>query len=664
MAKRLRSIPPVIPHYPPDNDRGAYAPQLWYGDEAVNAADGPWYDAPPGSIYVQGGTTTGALYSKVADTGTAGDWQALGGASSTGVYNVRDYGATGDGTTDDTAAIQAALAAAPAGATVLLPHGTYKVLDGFLIEKPLIIDGNNSTIVLTAGGSVTNQNALWFRSSLDTASASLPRYGPTTTPTYYRTFSGTVNEGDNAHTLASVTGLAVGTDVMLLYGVDPYDATQPYIRQFNRVTSISGSDVTFALGAPEDINGTSHKCVTFDAIVENCGIHDLTISYDGTFTPEVAIWFDKCRNVYARNITLSGLPRGLIVEASDNVVIENIYATTLTDYALLGGFGFTNLTARNLSVLDSTPTAIYFESQARGALVENVRIGRGVSAETGDPSVIINGGCTGIVLRNFHLTHSVACLDLTITEGAEVSTADWFLWNSEYHREFPLRQHSGFLWHNEKMYRDIAHFSRRFALFDSRPLDIGLPSGVYKDVRILVSNTEALTLFNMVTTGGDITSLLTANTLVRPATKALTYVGRDADYPFNNTEAHSTQVQSSGMPAGAYGYIEIDYYEPSASADDTQRGALQEPGILYATTTWDPINLGDGESTSTTISVTGANIGAPCCAGLSSITSGNWQLSAHVTALDTVTAVLTNHTGGSVNLDSGTLRVAVLQGIG
>ena len=56
MAKRLRSIPPVIPHYPPDNDRGAYAPQLWYGDEAVNAADGPWYDAPPGSIYVQGGT--------------------------------------------------------------------------------------------------------------------------------------------------------------------------------------------------------------------------------------------------------------------------------------------------------------------------------------------------------------------------------------------------------------------------------------------------------------------------------------------------------------------------------------------------------------------------------------------------------------------------------
>lgn len=129
MAKRLRSIPPVIPHYPPDNDRGAYAPQLWYGDEAVNAADGPWYDAPPGSIYVQGGTTTGALYSKVADTGTAGDWQALAASgSSTGVYNVRDYGATGDGTTDDAAAINAAITAAHAGGGyVYLPAGTYSV---------------------------------------------------------------------------------------------------------------------------------------------------------------------------------------------------------------------------------------------------------------------------------------------------------------------------------------------------------------------------------------------------------------------------------------------------------------------------------------------------------------------------------------------------------
>lgn len=45
-----------------------------------------------------------------------------------GVYNVLDYGATGDGTTDDTTAIQAAItAAASAGGIVELPAGTYQI---------------------------------------------------------------------------------------------------------------------------------------------------------------------------------------------------------------------------------------------------------------------------------------------------------------------------------------------------------------------------------------------------------------------------------------------------------------------------------------------------------------------------------------------------------
>ena len=76
-----------------------------------------------------------------------------------GHFNVRDYGATGDGTTDDTAAIQAAINAAELitgstyitathPATLYVPAGVYKITDtiNILGNIQFIGDGNTATI--------------------------------------------------------------------------------------------------------------------------------------------------------------------------------------------------------------------------------------------------------------------------------------------------------------------------------------------------------------------------------------------------------------------------------------------------------------------------------------------------------------------------------------
>ncbi|MBN9629395.1 MAG: twin-arginine translocation signal domain-containing protein [Actinobacteria bacterium] len=72
------------------------------------------------------------------------------GGGSTVVFNVQDYGAAGNGTHDDTAAIQSAITAAQAagGGTVYLPSGTYKT------TSTLLISGASMTVAGEGASSV------------------------------------------------------------------------------------------------------------------------------------------------------------------------------------------------------------------------------------------------------------------------------------------------------------------------------------------------------------------------------------------------------------------------------------------------------------------------------------------------------------------------------
>ena len=75
--------------------------------------------------------------------------------------SVKAYGATGDGVTDDTAAIQAACTAANG---VFFPNGTYKITAPITLKSNNMVYGEGASSVILYDGTATSQGALYANS--------------------------------------------------------------------------------------------------------------------------------------------------------------------------------------------------------------------------------------------------------------------------------------------------------------------------------------------------------------------------------------------------------------------------------------------------------------------------------------------------------------------
>ena len=84
---------------------------------------------------------------------------------------------------------------------------------------------------------------------------------------------------------------------------------------------------------------------------------------------------------------------------------------------------------------------------------------------------------------------------------------------------------------------------------------------------------------------------------------------------------------------------------------------------VSVTTTWDPGSLADGAAEGKNVTVTGLALDGnwTCVASLDSLTDANWIVSAFPSGANEVRVVIVNHTGGTVDLDEGTLRVDAWQ---
>lgn len=116
--------------------------------------------------------------------------------------------------------------------------------------------------------------------------------------------------------------------------------------------------------------------------------------------------------------------------------------------------------------------------------------------------------------------------------------------------------------------------------------------------------------------------------------------------------------RSTGNTAGNYSFTAYPHgYSPNANYSGDGVYPLQ------ASTTWNPASLANGASESVNVTVTGAAVGDSVDAGFPMIVGGSgqngMQISASVYTANTVKVTITNNSGGAVDLDSGTLVVKV-----
>lgn len=159
-----------------------------------------------------------------------GDLEVAGTIQANGVtdwVNVKTYGATGDGTTDDTEAIQNAIdAVASGGGVVYLPEGTYKLSSALTVNSDLHLRGAGDACTILVQ-SATDENGLTGVDVSRLAVTNLKLLGPASGTGIGISLSRSTND---AITYSTFADLYVAS-----FGGDGINISNPIVSTFSRV---------------------------------------------------------------------------------------------------------------------------------------------------------------------------------------------------------------------------------------------------------------------------------------------------------------------------------------------------------------------------------------------------------------------------------------------
>jgi hypothetical protein len=554
--------------------------------------------------------------------------------------NVLDYGATGDGTTDDTNAILAAIAAMPSdGSNLLFPQGTYIVnsdnVNGlkFSGKTNFAIEGYGATIKVKNGAAVTtNYEVMFFINCQNGAINGLTIDGnranrTVTVETASHCLSITdycsqITVNDVICKNSTSDGLYISTTVLGTQASYPTDITLVNCvadNAYRNGLSVIGSlRCTIRGGEYKNTNGTLPKC----------GI-DVEPDAGYTFGNRYLI-VDGARlfNNDGYGLALAG-PIGL----NKNILIVDVTGAN-NDLGFLNIASCDNPSIRNVVAYDhpvSDRGIIDVGVFVTNPIIDGADFVGITASAAGNVCVYLHGSITGIpTVRNINV-EAVLCpimyadvrSDIDSIYGNFVTATDAIALTQPYSSIKNVQlsnctDRSVYV-SGTNVTLDGIHLVN-CGQANSRAIQFEAANAIVRNVDILFTGARPANFIGILFNSGA--PKFVSNVLAKAASS-----------DFN---ASSVMTFTSGTAGASIRNV--------------------SPNPFSLSQVYDPGSISNNSIASVALTVPGVTFGMICSAVLS-ISASGLVLSAQVSAADTITVTLTNNTGGAVDLASSTLSV-------
>ena len=565
--------------------------------------------------------------------------------------SVKDFGAVGDGVTDDTTAITNAIVAANniGGGVVTFPAGNY-----ICKNVPLL-----SNVTIEASGATITKKS----DALDTEPIFNANGSVSSTVTTL-----TANALLNATSIAvtSTSGFAAG-DLVLVYSNDYAYSTYGRNQEMQKIKSISGNTIYFYGGLIGAYLTSSSASVAIVNAIQNCHIDGGTYVI-ASGTKGGGFQFNYGYGCSIKNVDLSGmdyyggilLQRSAFVEISDNFIHDG------QNSALGGDQGF----------------PLYCDESTQNVTITGNRFKNynQISLTNGSKFIVFDGNdCSGIWDSGIN-THGAGVYNVIISNNL-------FIGSQQYGIAV------GFGTHNAGD-RQITISGNTIKFVQYAGISCNAPAGKEnQDVNITNNtisytglagvNTTAVGITNTISTNFanniveyfDIGTAVSFNTVTIGCIESNIVNNVTNGYGISIYNCNNVAVQNNKTAnISSYGFRAYGTNTNCQVLNNTSDVAINSIGTDVQTwgnsfqtftgsATYDPPSLADGSGVTTTVTCTGASLGGYAAATFSLDLQGV-TVTAWVSSSNTVSVRFQNESGGVVDLASGTLRVRVSNAIG